>query len=144
MLTKRLAVAALLLGASLVANRANAVEAAPIAVGEIAPPSADTGMDAAGIRDAAEGEIRQIDPAAMPSRGRRFVVSLSLMRAAVDGPVRCKAAAMVRDAKTGTMIAIIEGLAHADGPASAEVRRQVAESAVRSAVRRIPAAIAAR
>ena len=46
---------------------------------------------------------------------------------------------MLRDARTGVMIGIIEAGASADGPAtSVEVRRKVASAAVRSAVRRIP------
>jgi hypothetical protein len=111
-----------------------------IAVGEVV--AAPSTIDPAALRDTAEGEIRLIDPAALPRR--RYVVSLALVSAAAEGPVACKVNAMLRDAKTGNMIAIIEGGARAEGPASAELRRQVAHAAVRSAVRRIPRALASR
>src|SRR5215471_9161265 len=56
-----------------------------IAVGEVTPPPATAGVDAAGLRDAAEGEIRQLDPTRLP-RQRRIVVSLAVTHAVVEGP----------------------------------------------------------
>ncbi len=134
-------VAVAMLGAALLFGSADAGAGEPltIAVGEVSQPPENAGVDIAGIRAEAEGEIRQIDPS--QAGQRHFVVSVALVRAVIDGPYRCKVAAMVRDAKTGAMIAIIEGLAHAEGPASAELRRQVAHAAVRSAMRRIPSAL---
>lgn len=114
-----------------------------IAVGEVSAPPPSAGLDAAGLRDAAEGEIRQIDAATIPQR-RRIIVSLALTRAAVEGPVTCTISAMIRDAKTGAMIAIIEAGARADGPASSALRKQVAHAAVRSAVQKIPRALGAK
>jgi hypothetical protein len=111
-----------------------------IAVGEVVAPPAT--IDPASIRDTAEGEIRRIDPAALPRR--RYVVSLALVSTASEGPVSCRVNATLRDALTGNMVAIIEGGARAEGPASAEVRREVAHAAIRSAVRRIPRALASR
>lgn len=122
--------------------RADAADA-PIAVGEVSPPPPSSGIDVAVLRDAAEGEIRQIDASRLPNH-RRFLVSFALTRAVVVGPIDCTVNAMVRDAKTGTMIAIIEGGAHADGPPSPELRKQVTYAAVRSAVRRIPRALGAK
>jgi hypothetical protein len=128
------------LGAALALGSVADAAEGSIAVGEVvAPPST---IDPASLRDTAEGEIRQIDPAALPRR--RYVVSLALVSAATEGPAACKVNATLRDAKTGNMIAIIEGGARAEGPASAELRRQVAHAAVRSAVRRIPRALASR
>jgi hypothetical protein len=114
----------------------------PIAVGEVSVPES-TPADAAGVRSAAEGELRQIDSSRIPGR-RRFVVSLALTRDAVEGPVACTVNAMLRDARTGVMIAIIEAGARAEGPVSPELRKQVAHAAVRNAVRRIPRALGAK
>src|SRR5262245_55264494 len=71
-----------------------------IAVGEVAPPPATVGVDAAGVRDAAEGEIRQLDPTRLPNR-RRVVVSLAFTNAIVEGPVVYTVNATLRDARTG-------------------------------------------
>lgn len=132
---------AIALAAALLSSTQTAAAAEPaISVGEVAPPPPSFGIDVAMLRDAAEGEIRQIDASRLPDR-RRFVVSFALTRAIVEGPIACTVNAMVRDAKTGAMIAIIEGGAHAEGPASTELRRRVARAAVRSAVRRIPRAL---
>jgi hypothetical protein len=99
-----------------------------------------SGVDAAALRDTAEGEIRQIDVASLRAQ-RHVVVSFALTRAAADGPVVCTVNAMLRDARTGVMIAIIEAGATAEGPGSPELRKRLAHAAVRSAVRRIPSAL---
>jgi hypothetical protein len=114
--------------------------AAPIAVGEVSPPPS-SGIAEAGLRVTAEHEVRQIDTSRIPN-GRRVVVSLAL-QAMTEQPVSCTINAMVRDAKTGAMIAIIDAGSHAEGPASAELRKQVAHEVVRRAVRRIPIALGA-
>jgi hypothetical protein len=118
----------------------------PIAIGEVSPPPANTGIDAASLRDVADAEIRQIDASRIPidARRRAVVVSFALTKAMVEGPIDCTINAMLRDRKTGAMIAIIEAGAHAEGPASAELKRAVANAAVRSAVRRIPTALGAK
>ncbi len=110
---------------------------APIAVGEVSPPPAGSGIDASVLREAAAAEIKQIDFSRLRDR-RKIVVSLAITRAIAEGPFACTVNAMLRDAKTGVMIAIIEAGAQAEGPASMELRKQVAHAAVRSAVRRIP------
>jgi hypothetical protein len=107
-----------------------------IAVGEISTPPVSSGVDVGNLRDAAEGEIRQIDLSKLPPR-RRLVISLAVTRAAID-PIACTINATVRDAKTGAMMAIIEAGAKSDGPVSPALKKQVADAAVRSAVRRIP------
>jgi len=115
----------------------------PIAVGEVAPPPAESGIDAAVLREAANAEIQQMDVSRLSLR-RRIVVSLALTRAVAEETIACTVNAMLRDAQTGSMIAIIEGGAHATGPASTELRKRVADAAVRSAVRRIPGVLSAR
>jgi hypothetical protein len=115
----------------------------PIAVGEITTTPEAQGVDPGALRDAAEGEIRQMDPSNLPDQ-RRVVVSLALTRAAGDVPiVACTVNAMLRDARTGVMLAIIEAGAQAEGPVSPELRRRLANAAVRNAVRRIPSALGA-
>jgi hypothetical protein len=112
---------------------------ANVAVGEILEPPESFSVDVVGLRNAAEGEIRDMGDKAFPAR-RPVVVSLALTRTAID-PVACTVNATLRDAKSGAMIAIIEALAHSNAPASSEVRTEVAHAAVRSAVRKIPNAL---
>ncbi|MBX3207524.1 MAG: hypothetical protein KF764_20920 [Labilithrix sp.] len=133
-----LSAAAALVAAMLVTPLAGAADES-IAVGEVTPPPAGSGIDASLLRDAAVAEIRQIDPSRLRDR-RKVVVSFALTGtgAVAEKTIACTVNAMVRDARTGAMIGIIEAGAHADGPASAELRKQVARAAVRSAVRRIP------
>ncbi len=125
-----------------IAGEAAASEAS-IAVGEVTAPPPGFGIDATALRAAATDEIRLIDPASLPPR-RKVVVSLALTKAVAEKTVTFTVNAMVRDAQTGVMLAIIEGGAHAEGPASNELKKQVAQTAVRSAVRRIPRAIGGR
>ena len=133
---------AAVLGVAILATQPTEATDPPISLGEVSAPAPAAGVDVAALRDAAEGEIRQIDTKDLPRR-RRFVVSLALTRA-VEGPVACTINAMLRDAKTGAMIAIIEAGAHADGPVSSELKRQVAKAAIRSAVQKIPRALGAK
>lgn len=112
---------------------------APIAVGEIAE---NAGIDSAAVRNTAESEIAEIDVSKLPAK-RRVIVSLSVARSAVGDGVACHVNAMLRDAKSGAMIAIIEAGAQAQGTSSDEVVKRVAHAAVRSAMRRIPNALVA-
>lgn len=113
---------------------------APISVGEVATPAAATGIDATLLRAAATDEINQIDVSRLPNR-RKVVVSLAVTKAVSEKTIACTVNAMLRDAETGVMLAIIEAGAQAEGPGSIELRKQVANAAVRSAVRRIPRAL---
>jgi hypothetical protein len=108
---------------------------------EIAPPPAAFGTDAGALRTAAVDEVKKLNAALMKAR-RRVVVSLALAAPASDGV--CNVNATVRDARTGALLAIVETATRADGPISTEVRKELAYSAVRSAVRRIPTALAAK
>jgi hypothetical protein len=114
--------------------------ASTIAVGEVTPPPPSFGVDRATLKRAAEGEIEKIDVSRLPSR--RVVVSLALVRAS-DAPVACTINAMLRDGRTGAMIAIMESSASADGgtPQDVDLRKAVAATAVRSVVRQIPNAL---
>jgi hypothetical protein len=121
---------------------ADAGEAA-ISVGEVTPPPAGSGIDAIVLRATATDEIRRIDASRLPSR-RKILVSLALTNTVATTSIGCTINAMLRDAETGAMIAIIEAGAHAEGPASPELKKQIAHAAVRSAVRRIPGALGAK
>lgn len=134
----RRALAALfVLAATMSAASGASATDAPISVGEVSPPPAGSGIDAAVLREAATAEIKKIDVSRLANR-RKIVLSLALTRAVVEETISCTVNAMLRDAQSGVVIAIIEAGAHADGPASAELKKQVAHAAVRSAVRRIP------
>lgn len=116
-------------------------DAGPIALGEVTGTLAASGMDAAVVRDAAASEIGRLDTSRLPRR--KVVVSIAVTKAAEDPTVACKVNAMLRDARTGAMIAIIESGAQAQGPGSVELRKEVTSAAVRGAVRRIPRALGA-
>jgi hypothetical protein len=131
----------LCVAAVLVGDEAQATDA-PIALGEVAPPPASFGVDAGALHDAAAGAIRQLDVSQIRRRSS-VVVSIAMTRVAID-PVDCTVNATVRDTRTGAMIAIIEASAHAAGPVSAAVRKQVADAAVRKAISRVPTALGAK
>lgn len=137
MLSPKILFSLAIVGLALTASDAGAGEAT-IAVGEVATPPITSGVDRAMIRTTAEGEIRQIDASKLPNR--RVVVSLAVTRA-TDAPVHCTINAMLRDERTGNMIAIIEGEARSEGT-GADLKQKVASAAVRRAVRLIPDALA--
>jgi hypothetical protein len=133
---------ALLVAATLRAGDAGAAAEGDIAISEVAPPPPSSGVDQATLKTAAEGEIKRIDGARAPRwKGRRVLVSVALVKAD-DAPVSVTINATLREAKSGTMIAIVEGRARAEGSGSRELKKQVANAAVRSAVRQIPGALA--
>lgn len=119
-------------------NEAQAADG-PIAIGEIATPPAVAGATVATLRDAAAAELERLDLSRLARR--KIVVSFSVTRAIADKTIACTVNAMLRDARTGVMIAIIEAGAQAEGPGSAEARKEVTHAALRSAVRRIPKAL---
>ena len=112
-----------------------------IALGEVAVPPVSSGVDQASLKSAAEGELRGMDASRLRKR-RNVVVSVAISGSS-QSPFGCTVNALLRDAKTGTMLAIIEGRARADGDANLELRQRVLRAAVHSAVRQIPAALAA-
>jgi hypothetical protein len=129
---------AVMLATVFVAADASAVSAEQIEVSEVAPPPPSSGVDRVSLKNAAEGEIRQL--AAPRTKPRKVLVSLAVTGAS-DVPVACTVNATLRDAQTGTMIAVIEGNARAEGAGSVELKKQVARAAVRSAVRQFPDAL---
>lgn len=132
------ALALVVLAGALLGGRVALAADERIAIGEVSVPAPTPGVDKATVKSAAEGEIRSLDA----SRVRRpVVVSLSVVRSSTDGPIAVSINAMLRDGRTGNMIAVLEGRAEADGAGSIELRRAVLRAAVRSAVRQIPLAL---
>ena len=127
------------MGMLLGAPAAEASEA-PIAIGEVSTPTVPSDVDIALIRDAAAAEVGLLDTAKLPAR-KRVVISLAVRPAVSEQVVGCSVSATIRDARTGVMIAVIESGAHAEGPTSMELQRQVTQAAVRRAVRRVPSAL---
>lgn len=133
----------MLLAAALSAGDASAAETS-IALGEVAVPPASSGVDRAALRTAAESELSGVDPVKLRQlRKKRSVLVSVAVIGAEQSPFACTINAMLRDAKTGTMLAIIEGRAKAEGFANPELRKQVLRAAVRSAMNQIPDALAA-
>ncbi len=125
--------------ATALGGNATAAEA-PIVLGEVAVPPAGSGVDRGTLLTAAAGELAIVDTSRLHKR-RQLIVSIALSRAA-HTPFACTVNALVRDAKTGTLLAILEGRARADGVADPELRKRVLRAAVHSAVLQIPAAVA--
>ena len=130
--------APLLLATAISAGDASAGDTS-IALGEVAVPPVSSGVDQASLKTAAEGELLVMDASRLRKR-RNIVVSVAIIGSS-QSPFGCTVNALLRDAKTGTMLAIIEGRARAEGAASSALRQQVLRAAVRSAVRQIPAAL---
>ena len=128
------------LAAAMSAGDARAAETS-ITLDDVAVPPAGSGVDHAALKTAAEGELRGVDASRLRKR-RTVLVSIAVIGSS-QSPFGCTINALLRDAKTGTMLAIIEGRAHAEGDANADLRKQVLRAAVRSAVSQIPAALAA-
>lgn len=114
-----------------------------IALGEVAVPPASSGVDRAALKTAAEGELRGVDASKLRPRKKRDVVVSVAVVGSTPSPYACTINALLYDAKTGTMLAIIQGQAHSEGAANDEVRTRVLRAAMRNAVSQIPAALAA-
>jgi len=112
---------------------------APVTV-EVAPPPAAFGTDAAGLKTVAQSEVKNLETLPKERSKRGVVISLALTQTA-SAPVACSVNATVRDAKSGAVLAIIETNAHAEGPISTELRKEMAFAVVRDAVRRVPGAL---
>jgi hypothetical protein len=133
-------VAAVITSVALVTvGNASAADASGSVV-EISPPPPGVGADATMLRTAAEAELRDGVQATLRRDHRRVVISLAVRPATVP-PAACSVNATVRDARTGAMLAIIETNTRAEGPVSAEQRKQLAYAAVRRAVRSVPRAL---
>lgn len=135
--------APMLVAAAVFAGDARAADTS-IALGEVAVPPPSSGVDRAALKTAAEGELSGVDQGKLRSlRKKRAVLVSVAVIGSQQSPFGCTINAMLRDAKTGTMLAIVEGRAKAEGDANLELRKQVMRAAVRSAVSQIPAALAA-
>jgi hypothetical protein len=131
----------LVLGAAMLAltvagQNANAAESS-LRLGELSVATAAPGLDRPTLKSAAQGELQQLDGSKVR---RRVVVSLAL-DSATDGQLAVSVRAMLRDAKSGTMIAIVQGRARSDATGSVELRQALLRAAVHSAVRQIPEAL---
>jgi hypothetical protein len=133
-------VAPLVLAAAISSGEASASEPS-IVLGEVAVPPSSSGVDRAMLKTAAESELRVVDMSHL-RKHRNVVVSVAII-GAQRSPYACTVSALLRDAKTGTMLAILEGRARAEGAVNPELRNQVLRAAVRSAVLQIPDALAA-
>ncbi len=126
---------------ALFASHANAGDTS-IALGEVAIPPTTSGLDHATLKTAAEGELRIVDTSRL-RKARNVVVSVAII-GSESAPFGCTVNAMLRDAKTGSMLAIIEGRARSEqGHVNPELRKQVLRAALHSAVSKIPDALAA-
>lgn len=112
-----------------------------LALGEVASPPPSSGVDRSTLKTAAEGELRLLENTQRPAR--QVVVSVAIT-GATKAPVACTVNAVLRDRKSGTMIAILEGRARSEGSADAELQKAVVRAAVRGAVRQIPEALASK
>lgn len=130
----------LLAGAAVMAGgEANASDSS-LSLGEIAAPPAAMGVDLPAFKTAAEGELRSVDISKL-RKHRNVLVSVAIT-GRDQAPFGYTVNALLRDAKTGTMLAILEGRAKADGVANESLRRQVLHAALHGAVTKIPEALA--
>jgi hypothetical protein len=141
MLKRTLVLVPALLLCGLAAGDAQAADA-DVALGEISVTSPTPGVDYFTLKNAAQLELQGMNAVRVPKK-RRYVVSFSVVRT-TDSPVACQVNAMLRDGKSGSMLAIIEGSARAEGGASAALRTAVLRAAVHTAVEQIPAAVTAK
>jgi hypothetical protein len=111
-----------------------------IALGEVAVPPPSSGVDRAALQTAAEGELGIVDTSHF-KKVRSVVVSVAVV-GAEPSPFTCTVNALVRDAKTGSMLAVTEGRARADGDANTELRKRVLRAAMHSAMVQISDALA--
>ncbi len=139
-ITPALFIAPVLLALALFAGDASAGDTS-IALGDVAVPPASSGVDRAALKNAAEGELRGVDASKLRKRGARAVVVSVAVVGSTPSPFACTIHALLYDAKTGTMLAIIQGHAHAEGAPNDDVRKRVLRAAMRSAVSQIPAAL---
>lgn len=114
-----------------------------LALGDVAPPPAGSGVDRDALRSAFEGELRLVPGGSLPKRHVRVSVAIT---GTSDAPVGCTVNAMLHDAKTGTMIAVLQGRARsaAEGGANTELRKAVLRVAVHNVVSQIPEALGAK
>lgn len=118
-----------------------ALSAVPTSI-EIAPPPAAYGTNTAALYLAVADEIRGLEPAKGPSR--HVVVSVVLAPPTETAPTmtECSVNATLRDEKTGAVLSVIQSATRAEGPLTVAQRAQLAQTAVRRVVRKVPSALA--
>ena len=135
--------AALLVSVSCLVSSADAGEK-PIVIGEVSSQVERVGVDYASLlRSASEQEVGALDVSHVP-HGKRVIVSVALVRMDTFSEPRsidatCEVSATLRDAKRGSIFAILEGKARArSGGATNTVERSALQGALHGALARIP------
>jgi hypothetical protein len=115
-----------------------------VVIGEVSSQVVRSGFDYESLlRAASEDELRTLDLSRVPS-GKRVIVSVALVRldtlAQPSGAdTTCVVNATLRDARAGTVFAMLEGKARASGAgAGGTVERSVMQGALHGALGRIP------
>jgi hypothetical protein len=115
-----------------------------VVIGEVSSRVARAGVDYEPLlRSASEAELSALDFSRVP-RQRNVIVSVSLVRLdTLSEPAQtdatCEVSATLRDAKAGTVFAILEGTARVKGGgAPGAVERSVVHGALHGALGRIP------
>lgn len=137
----RVAALAMLVAGGAASPREARADSAPVRLGELSVP-AEAGVSGELVREAVGLELGRLDAAALGRARRPLVLSVAVR---LEGST-CKVNATLRDARRGTMLAILEGSASAAaGRAPApNVRDAIVRVAVRGAVSQIPDAIRGR
>ncbi len=119
----------------------------PITIGEVFSHVVRSGVDYESLlRQASEEELRALDLSRVP-RGKSVIVSVALVRLDTLAETRatdatCEVSATLRDAKRGTVFAILEGKARAkSGGAQGAVESTAVHGALHGALARIPEAL---
>lgn len=113
-----------------------------LTLGEIAPPPAGAGIDAPAFKRVLQEELRLVPRARLPHR--RIVVSALLRVPPVSESAAsygCTVSTMLRDGRSGTMLAVVEGRASSEHLSSPDARRAVVAAAARRAIEQIPDAL---
>src|SRR5438045_3202906 len=100
----------LTMAVALVGLPAHAAELA-FALGEVAAPPEASGIDRATLKSTAERELETVDASRVKAKKRRPVVVSVAITSATDASKACTVNAMLRDARSGVMIAILQGRA---------------------------------
>ena len=119
-------------------------KAMPVVIGEVSSNVKRPGVDYATLlRTASETELGSLDLTGVP-RGRKVVVSISLVRLDTFAETRsidssCAVSAVLRESRGGAVFAILEGRARArSGEPAGVVERSAVEGALHGALARIP------
>src|SRR5271154_869429 len=118
-----------------------------VVIGEVSSRVTRAGVDYESLlRTASEEELTALDLSRVP-RGKRVVVSVALVRLDTLAEARatdatCEISATLRDARGGTLFAILQGKARAQSAgAPGEVESTAVHGALHGALARIPEAL---